>query len=149
MDNIDTDMIFHNRHLAITEMSEMGQHTFGNLDGWKDFPEKVKGGDIVVTGSNFGCGSSRQQAVGCFTSLGVSLLVAKSFGAIYERNAINAGVPILAADLAAAGLKNGDEIEVDLTSGEITLLGSGEVVKGSPFSQVQMEIYQRGGLLKG
>ncbi len=149
MDNIDTDMIFHNRHLAITEMSEMGQHTFGNLDGWKDFPEKVGAGDIVVTGSNFGCGSSRQQAVGCFTSLGVSLLVAKSFGAIYERNAINAGVPILAADLAAAGLKNGDGIEVDLTSGEITLLGSGDVVKGSPFSQVQMEIYQRGGLLKG
>ncbi len=148
MDNIDTDMIFHNRHLAITEMSEMGQHTFGNLDGWKDFPEKVKAGDIVVTGSNFGCGSSRQQAVGCFTSLGVSLLVAKSFGAIYERNAINAGVPIVAADLAAAGLKNGDEIEVDLTSGEITLLSSGKVLKGSPFSQVQMEIYHRGGLLK-
>lgn len=149
MDNIDTDMIFHNRHLAITELNEMGQHTFGNLDGWKDFPERVKAGDIVVTGSNFGCGSSRQQAVGCFTSLGVSLLVAKSFGAIYERNAINAGVPIMAADLAGAGLKNGDEIEVDLKSGEITLLGSGEAVKGSPFSQVQMEIYQRGGLLKG
>ncbi len=146
-DNIDTDMIYHNRHLAVTDIEEMGQYAFGNLPGWEDFPKKVKQGDIVVTGSNFGCGSSRQQAVDCFTSLGASLVIAKSFGAIYERNAINAGMPIMAADLSGVGLSDGDELEVDLESGTITHVGSGRTVQGRPFSEVQMEIYRRGGLL--
>ena len=148
-DNIDTDMIFHNRHLAITDIDEMGQHTFGNLPGWESFPSDAAPGDIVVVGSNFGCGSSRQQAVDCFTSLGVSLLIAESFGAIYERNAINAGMPIMAAALSDAGVKSGDEIEVNLTTGRITVLATGKVLEGRPFSDVQMEIYQRGGLLAG
>ncbi len=146
-DNIDTDMIYHNRHLAVTDIEEMGQYAFGNLPGWEDFPKKVKQGGIVVTGSNFGCGSSRQQAVDCFTSLGASLVIAKSFGAIYERNAINAGMPIMAADLSGVGLSDGDELEVDLESGTITHVGSGRTVQGRPFSEVQMEIYRRGGLL--
>jgi 3-isopropylmalate dehydratase small subunit len=146
-DNIDTDMIFHNRHLAITEIAEMGQHTFGNLPGWETFPTDASPGDIVIVGSNFGCGSSRQQAVDCFTSLGVSLLIAESFGAIYERNAINAGMPIMTAGLEGSGIKSGDEIEVDLTTGQITHVESGRTFEGRPFSDVQMEIYQRGGLL--
>ncbi len=146
-DHIDTDMIFHNRHLAITEIEKMGEHAFGNLPGFEDFPERVQPGSIVITGENFGCGSSRQQAVDCFRSLGVSLLVAKSFGAIYERNAINSGFPILAVDLLSAGLTDGDEIEVDLTTGRISL-PSGEEVRTEPLSRVQMEIYSRGGLLK-
>ncbi|MFH1864962.1 MAG: aconitase/3-isopropylmalate dehydratase large subunit family protein [Candidatus Eisenbacteria bacterium] len=146
-DNIDTDMIFHNRHLAITDLAEMGQHTFGNLPGWESFPTDVARGDIVIVGSNFGCGSSRQQAVDCFTSLGVSLVIAESFGAIYERNAINAGMPIMAADLSGAGIESGDEIEVDLATGAITHMASGRVFEGRGFSDVQMEIYQRGGLL--
>jgi homoaconitate hydratase family protein/3-isopropylmalate dehydratase small subunit len=146
-DNIDTDMIYHNRHLTVTDVAEMGQYTFGNLPGWEDFPTKVKPGDIVVTGGNFGCGSSRQQAVDCFASLGVSLIVARSFGAIYERNAINAGMPIMVADLITAGLESGDEVEADLETGEITIAKSGTKVQGQPFSDVQMEIYQRGGLL--
>jgi len=146
-DNIDTDMIYHNSHLTVTDVDEMGQYTFGNLPGWEDFPEKVKEGDIVVTGSNFGCGSSRQQAVDCFASLGVALIVAKSFGAIYERNAINSGMPIMVADLSGSGLESGDRIEADLETGEITIVKNGETVPGRPFSDVQMEIYQRGGLL--
>jgi 3-isopropylmalate/(R)-2-methylmalate dehydratase large subunit len=77
-DNIDTDMIFHNRYLAITDPAEMGQYTFDNLSGWEDFATKAKPGDIVLTGANFGCGSSRQQAVDCFKTLGVQTLVAKS-----------------------------------------------------------------------
>jgi 3-isopropylmalate dehydratase small subunit len=147
-DNVDTDMIYHNRHLTVTDVAEMGQYCFGNLDGWADFPKKVKRGDIVAVGSNFGCGSSRQQAVDCFASLGVALVVARSFGAIYERNAINAALPILAADLRAAGVADGDEIEVNLGSGEIRHLPSGRTLKGRPFSEVQMDIYQRGGLLR-
>jgi 3-isopropylmalate dehydratase small subunit len=145
VDNIDTDMIFHNRHLAITDIAEMGRHALGNLEGWEDFAEKARPGDIVVAGRNLGCGSSRQQAVDCFTSLGVQALIARSFGAIYERNAINAGMPILVADLVQAGVRSGDTVTVDLGSGTITWEGGS--VQGQPFSDVQMAIYQRGGLL--
>ncbi|MCP4143801.1 MAG: 3-isopropylmalate dehydratase large subunit [bacterium] len=146
-DNIDTDMIFHNRYLAITDPAEMGQYTFDNLEGWEDFATKAKPGDIVVTGSNFGCGSSRQQAVDCFATLGVVALVAQSYGSIYERNAINAGMPIVVSELVGSGLKSGSEISVNLETGLITWDG-GEL-QGDPFSPVQMEIYQRGGLLAG
>jgi len=147
-DNIDTDMIFHNRYLAITDLAEMGQYAFDNLAGWEDFAKKARPGDIVVTGGNFGAGSSRQQAVDCFKALGVSLLIAKSYGAIYERNAINAGMPIMEAELVDSGIENGEEIEVDLSTGAI-LRADGTVVKGRPFSEVQLAIYQRGGLLVG
>ena len=143
-DNIDTDMIFHNRYLTITDIEEMGQYTFDNLEGWKDFAENAQPGDIVVTGKNFGAGSSRQQAVDCFESLGVTVIVAESFGAIYERNAINKGFPIVAADLISKGLKSGQEIEVDLKAQTIKL-PSGEEVSAD-FSEVQMGIYKRGGL---
>ncbi len=144
-DNIDTDMIFHNRYLTITDIDEMGQYTFDNLKGWEDFPSKAEPGDIVVTGKNFGAGSSRQQAVDCFESLGVSLVIAESFGAIYERNAINKGFPIVAADLISGGLKDGEEIQVNLASQTITLPDGRKVV--GAFSEVQMDIYKRGGLL--
>ena len=145
-DNIDTDMIYHNRYLAITDLDEMGQYTFDNLGGWEDFSKKAKPGDIVVTGKNFGAGSSRQQAVDCFKSLGVSLIIAESFGAIYERNAINQGFPIMVADLVSTDLQDGQEIEVDLNTGKIKI-PSGEV-SGLPFADVQLEIYKRDGLLK-
>ncbi len=143
--NIDTDMIFHNRHLAVTDPEQMGQFAFGNLPGWEDFPHKVKTGDIVITGPNFGCGSSRQQAVDCFSTLGVQALIAPSYGAIYERNAINAGLPVVVGDLLDSGLENGVEVALDLETGKITWDG-GEA-RAEAFSKVQMEIYQRGGLL--
>jgi len=96
-DNIDTDMIFHNRYLAITDVNEMGQYTFDNLKGYEDFAKNAKKGDIVVVGKNFGCGSSRQQAVDCFKSIGISVIIGESFGSIYERNAINNALPILSS----------------------------------------------------
>jgi 3-isopropylmalate dehydratase small subunit len=145
-DNIDTDMIYHNSHLAVTELGEMGQHAFGNLEGWKDFAKKARPGDIVVTGKNFGAGSSRQQAVDCFTSLGVSIIIAESFGAIYERNAINSGFAIVTAPTAEAELVDGEKIEVDLERGTITR-DNGAVIQGTPCAEVQLAIYQRGGLL--
>jgi len=147
-DNVDTDMIYHNRYLTITNIDEMGQYAFSNLEGWKDFPQKAKKDDLVITGKNFGCGSSRQQAVDCFRALGVGMIIAESFGAIYERNAINSGFPIMAAqDIKKLTLKDGDEIEVDLMSSQITKLSTGETIKVTPFSEVQLDIYQRGGLL--
>jgi 3-isopropylmalate dehydratase small subunit len=147
-DNIDTDMIFHNRYLTITDIDQMGQYTFDNLKGREDFSKKARPGDIVVTGKNFGAGSSRQQAVDCFKSLGITLIIAESFGAIYERNAINAAMPVLVADLAQTNIEDGEEIKVDFITGGIECLGTGQTLQGTPFSDTQMEIYQRGGLLK-
>ncbi len=147
MDNIDTDMIFHNRHLSITEIEEMGQFTFGNLEGYEDFAKKVKPGDIVVCGKNFGSGSSRQQAVDCFISLGVQCVLAESFGAIYERNAINAAFPIMESDhIASLHLEEGDLISLDFTTGVIRNLTKQITIESAPFSDVQMEIYQNNGL---
>jgi 3-isopropylmalate/(R)-2-methylmalate dehydratase large subunit len=146
-DNIDTDMIFHNRHLTITDIREMGQHAFGNLPGWEHFSKNAQPGDIVVTGKNFGAGSSRQQAVDCFKSLRIGLLIARSFGAIYFRNAVNAGFPVMVADLLESGLKDGDHLRVNLATGEIEIMETGVKVQGRPFPPVQLEIYRKGGLL--
>ncbi len=146
-DNIDTDMIFHNRYLAITDIAQMGRYTFDNLAGWEDFAKKAAPGDIVVTGGNFGAGSSRQQAVDCFKSLGIQAIVARSFGAIYERNAINAGLAVLTGDLVKAGLENGETVTIDFLSGEVRRPRTGEVFRVEPFSAAQLAIYRRGGLL--
>ena len=147
-DNIDTDMIFHNRYLAITDIIEMGQYAFGNLKGFEDFSKKVTPGDIIIAGKNFGSGSSRQQAVDCFAALGVQAIIAESFGAIYERNAINAAFPIVTCKgLPEMDLKDGDQIRVDLKRGYILNLGNYKAYPAEPFSDVQFEIYQRGGLL--
>jgi homoaconitate hydratase family protein/3-isopropylmalate dehydratase small subunit len=148
-DNIDTDMIYHNRYLTITDIAQMGQYTFDNLEGFEDFAKKAQKGDIVVVGKNFGCGSSRQQAVDCFRSLGISALIAESFGAIYERNAINAAFPILTGELVKEGVENEDIISIDFTTGEVENKTKNTKFKISPFSEVQLEIYKRGGLLGG
>jgi homoaconitate hydratase family protein/3-isopropylmalate dehydratase small subunit len=146
-DNIDTDMIFHNRYLSITELSEMGPYTFDNLEGYTDFAKKVRPGDVVVCGKNFGSGSSRQQAVDCFVALGVQCIVAESFGSIYERNAINAAFPILAAkQVKDLELADGDELQINFTTGELVNLSKEKRIKSEPFSDVQMEIYQNNGL---
>lgn len=147
MENIDTDMIFHNRHLSITDVAEMGQYTFGNLEGYADFAKQAKAGDIVVCGSNFGSGSSRQQAVDCFASLGVQCVLAASFGAIYERNAINAAFPILSsANIDALSLENGDVLKLNFETGVLQNVSKAITIETEPFSEVQMEIYQNNGL---
>lgn len=149
-DDIDTDMIFHNRYLTITDIDEMGKYTFDNLEGFTDFASKVNPGDIVITAKNFGAGSSRQQAVDCFKSLGVSCILAESYGAIYERNAINAAMPILTYDkqeLDKLNIKDGDRVQIDFLSGAITNLESKQKGTINPFYDAQAEIYQKGGLL--
>jgi 3-isopropylmalate/(R)-2-methylmalate dehydratase large subunit len=148
MDNIDTDMIFHNRYLAITDIREMGQYAFDNLKGHEDFSRKVNQGDFIIAGKNFGSGSSRQQAVDCFISLGVSGIIAESFGAIYERNAINAGLPVIVCKtMHSLELKSGDGISVNLETGQITNLSNGKVTMAEPLSDVQISIYLKGSLL--
>ncbi len=147
-DDIDTDMIFHNRYLHITDLQEMGQYALDNLKGWEDFAAKVQPGDVIMAGANFGAGSSRQQAVDCFRALEVGAVVAESFGAIYKRNAINSGFPIVTfPDLAeqAHYFKSGDEVEIDFETGEIVVNGE-RTFHAEPFSKVQMDIYQAGDL---
>ncbi len=147
MDDIDTDMIFHNRYLQITDINMMGQYIFDNLKGFEDFAKKVKPGDIVVTGKNFGAGSSRQQAVDGFKALGVSAILAESFGAIYERNAINAALPIVTySELESINLEDGDILKVNFETGEVVNVTKNKTGQITPFSQVQMEIYRNGGL---
>jgi 3-isopropylmalate/(R)-2-methylmalate dehydratase small subunit len=153
IEDIDTDQIFHNAHLHITDISQMGAFALGNLEGWKDFPQKAKPGDILVAGRNFGAGSSRQQAVDCFLAVGIAAIVAPSYAAIYFRNAVNTGFPVLRGEglerLAADGLlRSGDEIEIDLVSGRGRNLTRNEAVVLEPMSVVQAEIYEAGNLFR-
>ena len=147
-DDIDTDMIFHNRYLHITDLEEMGQYALDNLIGWEDFAQKAQPGDILLAGVNFGAGSSRQQAVDCFRALGIAAIVAESYGAIYKRNAINSGFPIVAmSDLTQRyrQFQNGDPLEIDLEAGLLSVNGE-QTFQIEPFSTVQMDIYQAGDL---
>ena len=151
IEDIDTDQIYHNAFLHITEASQMGQYAFGNLEGWKDFSKKARPGDILVAGRNFGAGSSRQHAVGCFISLKIGLILAPSFGAIYFRNAVNSGFPILRCQeldelVAKKALETGDEIKVNFRSGEGLNVSRNTHLKVEAMSTVQYDIYGAGGL---
>jgi 3-isopropylmalate/(R)-2-methylmalate dehydratase small subunit len=148
--DIDTDQIYHNSHLAVTDINQMGQYSFGNLKGWEDFPRKAGKGDIIIVGRNFGCGSSRQQAVDCFRSLGVSAVIAMSFGAIYKRNAVNSGFGILEAPSMGEkpSIQTGDEVELDLATGKLSDLSRSIQIQGNPGSKVQLDIYQAGSLFE-
>ena len=140
-DDIDTDMIFHNRYLHITDVAQMGQYALDNLRGWEDFAKRAQPGDIVMAGRNFGAGSSRQQAVDCFRALGIAAIVAESFGAIYKRNAINSGLPIVSLpglSENAVDFHNGDAVSVDFETGSDQRCAT---LPRNRFSQ--MDIYQQ------
>ena len=146
LDDIDTDMIFHNAHLAITDEVEMGPFALGNLAGWKHFAAEVQPGDMVAAGANFGAGSSRQHAVDCFRALGVSALLCRSYGAIYWRNGVNAGFPLLVWEqLDGQQLAHLDHVDVDMLAGTIA---SDDAPTGrlASASQVQLDIYRAGDL---
>lgn len=147
INDIDTDQIFHNQYLSIVDIDLMGQYALDNLDDYKDFSKKVKPGMVVVAGENFGSGSSRQQAVDCFISLGLKGVAATSFGSIYKRNIINTGFPMLEiADLDSSVLETGKTLEFDTETGEIF---DNEKIVGhfKEFSKVQKDIIEKKGLL--
>jgi 3-isopropylmalate/(R)-2-methylmalate dehydratase small subunit len=147
IDDIDTDMIYHNAHLAVTDVSKMGQFAFGNLRGFQDFAQNAKPGDIVLAGDNFGSGSSRQHAVDCFIALGVQAVLARSFGAIYKRNAINTGFAIIELPALPDGsVEQGDTVSIDLETGALSY-GAG-TFEGKPISSVARDIYLAGGLFE-
>jgi 3-isopropylmalate/(R)-2-methylmalate dehydratase small subunit len=151
IEDIDTDQIFHNAHLHITEIAQMGQYALDNLEGWKDFPKKCGPGDILVAGRNFGAGSSRQQAVDCFIALGIAALLAPSYAAIYFRNAVNSGFPVLRGRgldrlAASGGLETGDVIECDVESGATEIVSRNVRLEIEPMSSVQRDIFRAGDL---
>ena len=145
--DIDTDMIYHNAHLAVTDIDKMGQYAFGNLEGYRDFSEKARPGDLVLAGDNFGSGSSRQHAVDCFKALGVQAVIARSFGAIYKRNAINSGFPIIELpDLPDEPFNQYDQTELNLDNGSLSAWDNR--YQGNPMSEVARDIYLAGGLFQ-
>lgn len=151
IEDIDTDQIYHNEFLHITEMAQMGPYALGNLEGWQDFSQKAEPGDILVAGRNFGAGSSRQQAVDCFVALGIGLIIAPSFGAIYHRNAVNSGFPVMiGSDLEVLikekVLETGDMIEVDLRTGKGRNVSKNRAFRLEPMSPVQGDIFLADGL---
>jgi 3-isopropylmalate dehydratase small subunit len=147
-DEIDTDQIYHGQYLPLTDPAEMARHALEFVPGKEGFVAQVKAGDILVTGKNFGCGSSREHAVLCLKHAGVACIVAESFSRIFYRNAVNLGYPVLECPGVTAVVAEGDEIEVDTDSGEVTDLASGRSVTGVPLSDVEAEISRAGGLLE-
>jgi 3-isopropylmalate/(R)-2-methylmalate dehydratase small subunit len=153
IEDIDTDQIYHNAHLHITDVAQMGQFALGNLEGWRDFPGKSREGDILVAGRNFGAGSSRQQAVDCFIALKVGAVLSPSFSAIYFRNAVNSGFPVLKIrDLeslvAGKSLMTGDVIQCNVRTGEAKNLTRNISFTIEPMSPVQHEIFMAGDVFK-
>ena len=144
-DNVDTDVIIPARYLITSDPSELAKHAMEDLD--PAFAEQVSPGDVVVAGSNFGCGSSREHAPIALKAAGVSAVVAGSFARIFFRNAINVGLPICVSPDAVAGITAGNEIEVDLTAGVVTNKSSGQTFSVEPLPPFVLEIVAAGGLV--
>lgn len=141
--DLDTDQIIASQYLLLPSIDEMKEHTFESLD--PDFPKKVKPGDFVVGGENFGCGSSREQAPSVLKALGIRAVVAKSFARIFYRNAINIGLPVIVCKELPDEVSTGDEMELSMTEGTATANGVCYVcTKLPPYMQ---EILNQGGLI--
>ncbi len=144
--DVDTDAIIPARYLNTSDPAELGRHCMEDAD--PGFASKVKPGDLIVAGENFGCGSSREHAPVAIKAAGVSCVVAKSFARIFYRNAINTGLPILESPEAVDGISEGDEVEVDAGAGTIKNLATGKEYRAEPFPPFIQEIIARGGLIE-
>ncbi len=143
-DDINTDVIFPGKYTyTIMSPEEMAKHALEDLD--PDFAKKVKPGDVIVAGKNFGMGSSREQAAICLVAAGVGAVIARSFARIFYRNAINNGLLAIVSSEASDALETGDEVEIDVEKGEIR--SSKGVFKFPPFPKSVMEIFEDGGLI--
>ena len=144
-DNVDTDVIIPARYLNTSDAKELAKHCMEDIDA--DYVNKVRPGDIMVAGWNFGCGSSREHAPLVIKTCGTGCVIAKSFARIFYRNAINIGLPILECEEAAEEIKAGDEVKVDFDTGVITNITSGKTYQAEPFPEFIQNIIQKGGLL--
>ena len=144
-DHVDTDVIIPARYLASQNHQELASHCMEDID--KTFVTRVKPGDIMVAGVNFGCGSSREHAPIAIKASGVSCVIAKTFARIFYRNAINIGLAILECEAASDGIAEGDEVSVDFDTGVITNLTKGETYQAEPFPEFIKDMIQKGGLM--
>ena len=144
-DNVDTDVIIPARYLNTPDARELAAHCMEDID--PDFTKKMKPGDIIVGGFNFGCGSSREHAPVAIKAAGISCVIAKSFARIFYRNSINIGFPIMECAEAAEAIQPGDKVTVDFQSGVITDETQGKTWQAAPFPEFVNGIIQSGGLL--
>ena len=144
-DNVDTDVIIPARYLNSSDPAELALHCMEDID--KDFVNKVKKGDIMVGGKNFGCGSSREHAPIAIKASGISCVIAETFARLFYRNSINIGLPIMECPEASREIKEGDEVEVDFDSGIITDKTTGKTYKGQAFPPFMQKIINAEGLI--
>jgi 3-isopropylmalate/(R)-2-methylmalate dehydratase small subunit len=144
--DVNTDVIIPARYLNVYDPAELAQHCMEDLD--PDFLKKVKAGDIIVAGSNFGCGSSREHAPLAIKAAGISCVIAKSFARIFYRNALNTGLPILECKEAVAKTQAGDTLEIDLSTGEIRNITRGLTFKAKPYPDFMLKLIKAGGLIE-
>ena len=144
-DDIDTDLIIPARYLNVSDGSELAKHCF--IDIRPDFAKDVSSGDILVAGRNFGCGSSREHAPLAIRESGVSVIIAKSFARIFYRNAFNIGLPLLESEEAAEAILEGEQIAVNLASGECRSVDSGKIYTARPIPDFMRQLIKAGGLV--
>jgi len=144
-DNVDTDVIIPARHLAITDPKGLAEYCMEDIDA--GFVKKVKPGDMIVAGKNFGCGSSREHAPIAIKASGISCVIAETFARIFYRNAINIGLPIIESAEAAKAIEAGNEVEIDFDSGIIYDITKGATYKGQAFPPFMQELIGAGGLI--
>ena len=144
-DNVNTDVIIPARYLNITDNSGLAMHCMEDIDA--EFTKKVKKNDIMVAGTNFGCGSSREHAPMVIKESGISCIIAKSFARIFYRNAINIGLAILECEEAGERISTGDEVSVNFDDGTITNITKGESYRATAFPDFIKGIISAGGLL--
>ena len=145
-DNVDTDVIIPARYLNTADHKELAAHCMEDID--KTFVTRVKAGDIMVGGENFGCGSSREHAPVAIKASGISCVIAKSFARIFYRNAINIGLPILECPAASEAIAEGDTVSIDFDTGVITDETTGQTFQAAPFPPFIQKIIKAGGLMK-
>jgi len=145
-DDVDTDVIIPARYCTSYDPEELGKHCMEDLD--PDFGRKVRPGDIIVAGENFGCGSSRENAPLAIKGAGISVVIAKSFARIFFRNSINVGLPILESAELVEETREGDRLVVDLEKSTVVNERTGKKYTASPFPPEVMEIVKAGGMVE-
>ncbi|MGH4117546.1 3-isopropylmalate dehydratase small subunit [Clostridium sp.] len=143
--NVDTDVIIPARYLSSSDPKELALHCMEDID--VNFSKKVRSGDIIVAGKNFGCGSSREHAPLAIKASGISCIIAENFARIFYRNAINIGLPIMESEEAARDIDEGNEIQVDFNSGIIKNITKNRTYNAEPFPEFMMEIISAEGLI--
>ena len=144
-DNIDTDIIYPGRYLNITDREKTPEHLFELA--FPEVREKLRPGDILVAGRNFGCGSSREQAAAAIKFGGAGAVIAAGFARIFYRNSINLGLPLVIAPAAVAGIHVDDELVIDLAAGQIVNITRGETYPAARLDARAVELLEAGGLV--